>query len=75
MKTIVLFGLGLGLLPMALMGEDDRDRENPKDPSKFSMERRLVFYAVLEGLYEDGVAGEALELMIPDERGMLIGAG
>jgi hypothetical protein len=50
----------------------DLERENPEDPTKYTREHRLIFFAVLEGLYEDGVAGEGLELIIPDPEGMTI---
>ena len=74
MKTVTTtILLGLCLLHSGFIhSEDERDRENPKDPLIYSREHRLIFHAVLEGLYEDGVSGEALELMIPDVRGMWI---
>jgi hypothetical protein len=50
----------------------DPNSENPDDESRYNREFRLIFFAVLEGLYEDGVAGEALELIIPDEKTMMI---
>ena len=71
MKKIICV-LFLLLTSASLLYPIDRNSENPTDPSKFTFERKLIFYAVLEGLYEDGVAGEALELIIPDERSMIL---
>lgn len=56
MKKIICV-LFLLLTSASLLYPIDRNSENPTDPSKFTFERKLIFYAVLEGLYEDGVAG------------------
>jgi hypothetical protein len=60
------------LVLLSLSSARSLQSENPEDETKYHREFRLIFFAVLEGLYEDGVAGEALELIIPDERGMMI---
>ena len=59
------------LVAIQFLHGKDWNQENPDDPSKYSYERKLVFFAVLEGLYEEGVAGEALELILPDPGHML----
>ncbi len=51
---------------------DDRDRENPLPRDEYAQEFQLVFFAVLEGLYRDGVSGEALDLILPNSEEMLI---
>ena len=68
----IICPLILLLTSASLLYPIDPNRENPADPSKFTFERKLIFYAVLEGLFEDGVAGEALELIIPDARSMTL---
>ena len=60
------------LLLLTVTSGRDLTKENPDYESKYYREFRLIFFAVLEGLYEDGVAGEALELIIPDEKTMMI---
>lgn len=72
MKAILVLLLLSCFVPTPELRADDRKRENPLDPSKFTVERRLIFHAVLEGLYEDGVSGEALEQLIPDPESMWI---
>ena len=68
----VICPLILLLTSASLLYPIDPNRENPTYPSKFTFERKLIFYAVLEGLFEDGVAGEALELILPDARSMTL---
>jgi hypothetical protein len=74
MKATILVCLWGCLLWGAMERVEARNptRENPDDASKYTRETRLIFYAVLEGLYEDGVAGEALDLIVPDPQGMTI---
>jgi len=68
----IICPLILLLTSASLLYPIDPNRENPTYPSKFTFERKLIFYAVLEGLFEDGVAGEALELILPDARSMTL---
>lgn len=72
MKTIPALFLLSCFVSLPDLQANDRDRENPPDPSKFPFEQRLIFHAVLEGLYEDGVSGEALERLIPDPESMWV---
>ena len=39
-------------------------RDRPAKPSAFSPEHREIFYAVLEGLYEDGVSDEVVDRIL-----------
>ena len=76
MKTLSTLLLIACLIPVFLLSAQDRqpdwDSENPPNATRYPTEHRLVFFAVLEGLYEDGVTGEALDLLIPNEEGMWV---
>jgi hypothetical protein len=76
MKFLPLLLLPACALPLFLLNAQDRKRdllsENPPNASDYSAETRLIFFAVLEGLYQDGVNGEALELLNPGETEMWV---
>ncbi len=38
----------------------------------YSFEQKLIFHAVLEGLYTDGISGEALDAILPDQEDMWV---
>jgi hypothetical protein len=48
----------------ALGGEGAFDPASPADPDGFDACHRLIFHAVLEGLYEDGVSTELADIML-----------
>ena len=64
MKTILLALLVTGSLAIAAKVVD-RDSPNPPE-EEFDSYHRFVFYAVLEGCYEDGVTAEDLDLIVPE---------
>jgi len=76
MKALSTLLLLACLIPVFLLSAQDRERdfesENPPNPTDYPAEHRLIFFAVLEGLYEDGVSGEALDLLIPNEDAMWV---
>ncbi|MDF1849268.1 MAG: hypothetical protein P1U85_00425 [Verrucomicrobiales bacterium] len=68
------FLLGILSIPflVSLGSAAEPSSENPDRPSRYPFEQRLIFFSVLEGLYETGVTGEALELLIPNPEGMWV---
>jgi hypothetical protein len=52
----------------ALGGDTPKKEASAK--KEYNHEHRFVFYAILEGLYEDGVSDEALKLIVPDPKSM-----
>jgi hypothetical protein len=69
MKAILLFLAGASAsLAFAALA---RDHQNPNPPEgEYNEYHRFVFYAVLEGCYEDGLTAGDIDLIIPpDEHG------
>jgi hypothetical protein len=69
MKRLLTVGV---LVALAFSGNLFSDSPGQKvvPKAKYSHEHRFVFYAILEGLYEDGVSDEALKLIVPDVKSM-----
>ena len=69
MKTIPLLLLAflLTLASATVAGAAKFDSENSDTPEKdFPFERRVIFFAVLEGLCETGVNSEDLKFILPN---------
>lgn len=54
--------------PATVVGADPEDEDGGSTAAagRYNDEHRFVFHAVLEGLFQDGVTGEALTLIVPD---------
>lgn len=68
-KLIVVV-ITLGALMGAGTTRADALTDEAAAKGKYSNEHRFVFYAILEGLYEDGVPAEAINLIVPDVHAM-----
>lgn len=69
MKAVILFLAGASVsLAIAARVRDHQNSNPPAD--EYGDYHRFVFYAVLEGCYEDGLTAEDIDLIIPpDEHG------
>lgn len=69
MKRLLTVSILCGLaLSGKLLGE--LPIKNVPQKKKYSHEHRFVFYAVLEGVYEDGISDEAINLIVPNPKSM-----
>ncbi len=72
MKALIAVLIAAFCITSAHSQDDGRNRENPLPRDEYSDEFQFVFFAVLEGLYRDGISGEAMDLMLPNPETMLI---
>lgn len=76
MKTgAIAGGIRVALLAVVLAAglvKGDEVADSSAGKGRFSNEHRFVFFAILEGLYEDGVPREAIDLIVPDADAMTV---